>query len=480
MATDTIAVQANRPTATQVVFASDPPIPTLITNTSLTGTIFLSEDNSARTVDQSGLVPLGPNGSIVVDGTRDFYAVTASATPIIVATVSGGLATFLGITQGLGSLVLSAIFSPNFITGVSGWSINKDGRAEFNNLTIRGTFFGVNFILNSSGLFIYSGTPGTGNLLLSISPVDGTDGFGNSYDAILSIYGAGSASTGAVMQFAISGGTQTIQKFITHAASELIASFTVSQVNNAGAANESMSLYTYGPASTIDGRNTGLVQQSSAHNSTEIPNFQVQLLAGTALQTVLGRWDQNGQTMVIPIIMTPSGSNPATIGGKAVLIGLASSGGSLGVVDGGDGVVYATERKTYYLSSTPLAASPGTNVISHPALSGRNYRIQAQLYVTVSGAAQQLFVGIGVTGGTGHIGVSVVRAAVFLNASDFTVNTLTGVTAAAALAVGNTYIVTLDGTVSMTATGVINFTMAGTNANDLTVGANSYIDIVPG
>lgn len=43
------------------------------------------------------------------------------------------------IVAGIGSLIRTFIKSPNFVTGVSGWSINKDGSAEFNNVTVRGT-----------------------------------------------------------------------------------------------------------------------------------------------------------------------------------------------------------------------------------------------------------------------------------------------------------------------------------------------------
>ena len=37
------------------------------------------------------------------------------------------------------ALVREAINSPNFVTGVSGWSVNKDGTAEFSNMTARGS-----------------------------------------------------------------------------------------------------------------------------------------------------------------------------------------------------------------------------------------------------------------------------------------------------------------------------------------------------
>jgi hypothetical protein len=83
----------------------------------------------------------------------------------------------------VGSTVLRrpAIQSPNFVTGTSGWTINSDGSAEFNNLTIRGTFQGTDYILNSSGLFIYTPTEAAGNLAESSAPAAGVDSFGNNY-----------------------------------------------------------------------------------------------------------------------------------------------------------------------------------------------------------------------------------------------------------------------------------------------------------
>ena len=36
------------------------------------------------------------------------------------------------------TLVRNAINSPNYVPGVSGWTINRDGSAEFANVTTRG------------------------------------------------------------------------------------------------------------------------------------------------------------------------------------------------------------------------------------------------------------------------------------------------------------------------------------------------------
>ena len=85
-----------------------------------------------------------------------------------------------------------AIQSPNFVTTVSGWTINADGSAEFNNLTIRGTFNGTDYILSAAGFFLYSGTPANGNLVASIAPAATvSDGLGNT------VKGGGFAAYGA-------------------------------------------------------------------------------------------------------------------------------------------------------------------------------------------------------------------------------------------------------------------------------------------
>jgi hypothetical protein len=85
-----------------------------------------------------------------------------------------------------GGLVRAWIKSPNFVTGVSGWIIRKDGSAEFQNIIARGTiqagtFSGSNFEINSDGEFFYKAAPALGKLILSVTPDNfaGTDGHGN-------------------------------------------------------------------------------------------------------------------------------------------------------------------------------------------------------------------------------------------------------------------------------------------------------------
>lgn len=85
------------------------------------------------------------------------------------------------IIGGAGALVYPSIHSPGFIHSVTGWTINKDGSAEFQNLQIRGTFAGNDFILNNAGFFLYQGAPGPGTLILAAASGPGKDQFGNAY-----------------------------------------------------------------------------------------------------------------------------------------------------------------------------------------------------------------------------------------------------------------------------------------------------------
>jgi hypothetical protein len=112
------------------------------------------------------------------------------------------------LVGGGGGLVYPSIHSPNFLAGVSGWTIRKDGTVEFNSGTFRGTvtagkFAGTNFEINANGEFFYSGTPALGNLTQSIvSGAAGFDSYGNNYLAGNTSYGpfAGAFTATQVLQ----------------------------------------------------------------------------------------------------------------------------------------------------------------------------------------------------------------------------------------------------------------------------------------
>lgn len=85
------------------------------------------------------------------------------------------------VLGGATKLIRAAIQSPNFLSGVSGWTINRDGSVEFNSGTFRG-------IITNGGMFIYDGTPAAGKLMLAVSPTAGVDAFGNAYQKGFNTY----------------------------------------------------------------------------------------------------------------------------------------------------------------------------------------------------------------------------------------------------------------------------------------------------
>ena len=86
-----------------------------------------------------------------------------------------------------------AVQSPNYVPGVAGWTIKQDGSAEFNNLTLRGVFNGTDYVINSTGIFLYGGIPAAGNLVNSVTNFSGTDPYGNHYLTGSASYGPGQA-----------------------------------------------------------------------------------------------------------------------------------------------------------------------------------------------------------------------------------------------------------------------------------------------
>ena len=76
----------------------------------------------------------------------------------------------------VGSTILRrpAIQSPNYVAGNTGWTVNVDGSAEFNNLTIRGTFSGTDYYMDATGAFFYTSTPAAATISSPATPSPST------------------------------------------------------------------------------------------------------------------------------------------------------------------------------------------------------------------------------------------------------------------------------------------------------------------
>lgn len=99
------------------------------------------------------------------------------------------------LVDGNGKLIIPAVQSPNFVEGSSGWSIEQNGNAEFNDVVFRGTLEGTEVIFNSAGVFFYNGVPAAGNLIGSWAVTGGHDQFGNAFNpGLLTYYPSGAVA----------------------------------------------------------------------------------------------------------------------------------------------------------------------------------------------------------------------------------------------------------------------------------------------
>jgi len=247
------------------------------------------------------------------------------------------------------SLARPQFESPNFVPGVSGWAIFRNGNAQFNSLTLTGTTFdGNNYILNTSGFFLYSGAPANGNLSASIAPAAGTDGFGNSYFAGIVSYSGNrysqlvggdlllgdTASTGstAVVETSSTGG-QTYIAGSTKTSADIAAPW-LALFSAAGSAK-------------------GVVQAVIASGTTQ------PVALTTALAEIQGS---------------------LAVGATAAI--LDSPSGVLKVTDGRDGNTYGTERLTLNTTGTQLINSTVAATITglSAPVAAATYKFRAVLW----------------------------------------------------------------------------------------------------
>lgn len=175
------------------------------------------------------------------------------------------------------ALRIPAIQSPNYDPGVAGWIIKIDGSAEFNNLTIRGEFSGTNFIINSSGIFLYSSAPATGNLIGSWAAMAGTDDFSNAYQAGLTV---GLTATSYLLLNPDAANTfntgqlEAVVQSFTDDVNQMMPSMLGSVVFNAGAANAQMSAVYHTPIPS--GKNGyALVLSADADDASVASGFSI-------------------------------------------------------------------------------------------------------------------------------------------------------------------------------------------------------------
>lgn len=203
------------------------------------------------------------------------------------------------------SLAIAQIQSPDFVTGVSGWCIFQNGNAEFNSGTFRG------FIVGGS-LFIYTGTPGLGTLVASITSLT-ADPFGNvTKPGGLTVY-SGAAHLQVHVNSTVS---EPAIDMVTGVASEAENGMLYSAPVNTGLVNELIETNLLGPGSTDD-KTQGLVQlvSAAADGSSQAGGVFYVIDNTTAVSTPLAFWNSTAGFSILAgsatAVKPGTGTSPA-------------------------------------------------------------------------------------------------------------------------------------------------------------------------
>ncbi|MCA1839939.1 MAG: H-type lectin domain-containing protein [Actinobacteria bacterium] len=304
--------------------------------------------------------------------------------------------TFSNPIVGGTTLIRPAIQSPNFTAGSAGWSINKDGSAEFNDITVRG-----------------SGT----NDAVVVGPSNGP-------------------------QVIIGSDPQKgFIKFPTNRPIENGVATILSGVLNQGAANEATSLQLLGP--TVDGATDQARLQLNSQNNDGSSNANASITTGsgsfvmdetavtfTGPRVLIAPSDSASSAVFIPVSGTYTGNlvrilkngveffvvandgtvraNGASITGDVAVTGSLTAGniqkGLASVTTVANQWVEVAVTFAQAFASTPVVTVTGNN--NAPAVGGTTALYQAVTAVTTTGFTLRVFRGSAITMNYGWIAIA--------------------------------------------------------------------------
>jgi hypothetical protein len=344
-------------------------------------------------------------------------------------------------------LIRTAIQSLNFIANVAGWQIQNNGDAQFNDVTLTGTFGGTNYVINTDGAFFYSGTPAAGNLLLAIANAAGTDAFGNAYVEGLQF----TDSAGFKIELTEQS-SAAVARFATGRATEASAAIVASQVFSSGAANETLDLSVFGPREqTPDNDGVGVMLNSAAKNgSTPATGQLVWLPSGSGISQPQAAWDGQG----------------------------------LGVYAYDDGNEYDCARGTLLVATTITVNSTSGQTIMSASVAAGTYRIHGFCECLQGGTAVAQFIGFGgpaTGGGPTRIRYWFVEQGTAQEFSAYSnIGSALGDVATPAYGAGDTFFFEFEGVVSFSAAGTFGVTAASATATEtFEIITGSLMDLMP-
>ena len=247
----------------------------------------------ARRPDQTyqpPVTPVSPGSAAGVVRARTVIITGGTASGIFVYSPSPGAGNLIGSWAGTSGVDQYGNAYPEglsvdigAITGttISGSTISG---GTISGTTVSGSVFdGTDFILNQSGLFVYSGTPTSGNLIGSIAGTNGTDGFGNGYTQGVAAYVTpgsdsysitlGTAESGALaaLVYQCTNNGFNVRPFIGVSGDNSSgASLTIGSGASAGGSLQSLVISDAGTV-TVGNNGTLVVEDISSNGNTGFP-----------------------------------------------------------------------------------------------------------------------------------------------------------------------------------------------------------------
>lgn len=278
-----------------------------------------------------------------------------------------------------------SIQSPNYVPGVSGWTINQDGTAEFNELTLI-------VQATEAAILVYENVAGAGTLIGSWAGAPGVDQYGNTIDPGFTI-----------------GGQNAPQVNISQTGNGASINFPTNTTDDGTILG---ALYSFLIAASTAAQQIGLqLQGPQSANAPDTNQFNIQLLSGAddgsspASLTIL---DAGGVPFLA--VVNPDGTAPVMYLGQSVAgvqadIPVIVSGEFLGY-QGGTVVQFITTTQpvTWPAGVTSVHAeaqggAAGGRYASGPGGGSGEYAAEPNLTV-VPLATATVTIGAGSSGGT--------------------------------------------------------------------------------
>lgn len=171
-------------------------------------------------------------------------------------------------------------------------------------------------------LLMYNGTPALGNLIASIAAMAGTDPYGNTFPAGITV----GLKSNPQLQLTSNASFATLN-FLSNDVNEGIPASINEEIINAGGVNEYLSQFFQGPALSTPGATGNLVMLLNSQAKDASRNAQWTVYDGVTLNTLL-EVDIFQCQIGVPFVAVPTGSAPASA--RAYLVPGANNTGTGG------------------------------------------------------------------------------------------------------------------------------------------------------